>query len=118
MSRSEDWVRLRHMLGAAQEALAFIDGRSRGDLDADRKLLLALFSDLSMIGEAANHVTADGRAALPGVPWAAVIGMRHRVVHGYFDIDNQQVWDTVHDDLPSLVEELERFLRSAGHLGQ
>jgi uncharacterized protein with HEPN domain len=52
------------------------------------------------------------------VPWPAVIGMRHRVVHGYFDIDNQQVWDTVHDDLPSLIEELERFLRSAGHLGQ
>jgi uncharacterized protein with HEPN domain len=106
------------MLGAAQEARAFIDGRSRSDLDTDRKLLLALFSGLSMIGEAANHVTADGRAALPRVPWPAVIGMRHRVVHGYFDIDNQQVWDTVHDDLPSLIEELERFLRSAGHLGQ
>lgn len=116
MSRSKDWVRLRHMLDAAHEALDFTAGRSVADLDSDRQLLLALFSDLSLIGEAASHVSDEGRTQLPGIPWAAMIGMRNRVVHEYFDIDNRRVWDTVHDDLPPLIDHLERFLEAQGHL--
>jgi uncharacterized protein with HEPN domain len=116
MSRSEDWVRLRHMLDAAREAVGFAAGRPRTDLDRDRQLLLALFSDLSLIGEAANHVSDPGRAKLPDIAWGPMIGMRNRLVHEYFDIDTERVWDTVRDDLPTLIDQLETFLRAEGHL--
>jgi len=45
-----------------------------------------------------------------------MIGVRNRLVHEYFDIDKQHVWDTVRDDLPALIDQLETFLRAEGHL--
>jgi uncharacterized protein with HEPN domain len=45
-----------------------------------------------------------------------MIGMRHRLVHEYLDIDTQRVWDTVREDPPALIDQLEAFLRAEGHL--
>jgi uncharacterized protein with HEPN domain len=47
-------------------------------------------------------VSNETRAAHPEIPWSEVIGMRHRLVHGYFEVDLMKVWDTVHRDLPAL----------------
>jgi len=116
MSRREDWVRLRHMLDAAREARGFAQGRTRADLDRDRQLLLSLYSELVMIGEAANHVSPAGQRRLAGIPWIDTINMRHRMVHEYFALDYDIIWSTVRDDLPGLCAELERFLSAEGHL--
>ena len=83
--RKDDLVRLRHMLDAAQEAIEFVKDKHREDLDNDRKLTLALVKDLEIIGEAAYQITEETRRALPEIPWEDIIGMRHRLVHAYFD---------------------------------
>jgi uncharacterized protein with HEPN domain len=104
-----DAIRLRHMLAAAEEAMEFAQGRSREDLDTDRMLSRAVVRDIEIVGEAASQVTAETRKGLPTLPWPSIVGMRHRLVHGYFDIDLDRVWDTLIDDLPPLISELRRL---------
>ena len=82
-----DANRLRHMRDAAREAIDFARGRARSELDMDRMLVLALIKDVEIIGEVANQVSEDTRTQCQEVPWADIIGMRHRLVHAYFDIN-------------------------------
>ena len=105
--RSDDLVRLRHMLDATTEAMGFAQGRQRADLDADRQLVLALVKEAEIIGEAACQVSGETKAILPAIPWADIIGMRHRLVHAYFDINLDVLWQTVQADLPALAAALE-----------
>jgi uncharacterized protein with HEPN domain len=102
--RKDDLIRLRHMLDAAREAVEFSRNSRRKDLDGDRKLTLALVKDAEIIGEAAYQVAEDARRNLPEIPWDDIVGMRHRLVHAYFDINLDILWKTVQEDLPPLVQ--------------
>jgi len=98
------------MLDAAQEASVFVNGRSRADLDSNRLLALALVRLIEIIGEAANRVSEETRSSIPTIPSPLVIAMRNRLIRGYFDVDNDRVWDTVVDDLPPMIAALEEAL--------
>ena len=98
------------MLDAAREAVGFLHGRSRDELDTDRLLARGLVSCLQEIGEAASRVTRERRDRESGIPWDEVIGMRHRVVHDYRNVRLDVVWETVTNDLPMLIDELGRVL--------
>lgn len=100
----EDEVRLRHLLDAATTAMGFIDGRTRQDLEDDLMLRLALTKLVEIVGEAAKQVSSATRAGHPEVPWRAAARMRDRLVHHYFDIDLDILWQTVNEDLPALVD--------------
>ena len=106
----DDLIRLRHMLDSAREAISYLAGRKRSDLDNDRMLVHSLVRCVTIIGEAAANVSPDCRAKIPTIPWADVVGMRNRLVHAYFDINLDLVWDTVEDDLPPLIAELEKVV--------
>lgn len=108
--RKDDQVRLRHMLDAAREAVTFVQGRRRADLDTDRMLALSLVKEIEIIGEAANQIAKTTREELPQIPWADIIGMRNRLVHAYFDINLEILWQTVEQDLPPLIRALESVL--------
>jgi uncharacterized protein with HEPN domain len=108
--RRDDRLRLRHMLDAGREAVRFTQGKTRGDLDRDRVLALALVKLLEIVGEAASRVTAESQRADPSIPWRDIVAMRNRLIHGYFDVDLDRVWDTVTDDLPPLLAHLEAAL--------
>ncbi|NEV64391.1 HepT-like ribonuclease domain-containing protein [Thiorhodococcus minor] len=105
MSPNDLW-RIEHMIEAAEQALAFVKGRERADLDSDAMLCLALTRAVEIVGEAAAQVTDAGRAELADVPWAQIVGMRNRLVHAYFDIDRTILWDTVRLALPPLIAQL------------
>ena len=106
----DDRERLVHMLEAAEDALRFAGDRIRDDLDIDRMLLRAIFQCIEVIGEAASRTTPEGRARVPGLPWQEIIKMRNILVHVYWGIDLDRVWDTVRTDLPSLVTTLRAAL--------
>lgn len=109
--RPDDEIRLRHILDAAREAQGFIRGRSREDLNQDRQLEWALVKAVEIIGEAACQMDAVSRAEVPDMPWEDIMGMRHRLVHAYFDINLDILWKTVHEDLPALIAALEPVFR-------
>ena len=94
------------MVEAIETAQRFVHGRRRADLDSDPMLLLALTRAIELVGEAGSRVSAAGRAELPDVPWPAIVGMRNRLVHAYFDIDRNILWNTVQRALPPLLAQL------------
>ena len=108
--RRDDAIRLRHMLQASRQAVEFTQGRARADLDSDPMLMLALVKLIEIVGEAANQITDSGRADAPEIPWPDIVGMPHRLVHAYFDINLDILWQTVGHDLPSLIPILEKAL--------
>ncbi len=106
----DDETRALHMRDAAREALSFAQGRTRVEYDRDRMLRAALEWCLTVIGEAASQLTPELRAELASVPWGQIVGMRNRLVHGYYLIEADIVWDTVTEDLPLLLDALEAWL--------
>lgn len=110
--RPDDVVRLTHMRDAAASALRFVQGAGRSDLDRNEMLLFAPVRAVEVIGEAAAKVSVEGRAEVPEVRWAAIVGMRNRLVHAYFDVDRDILWATVIDELPDLKDRLSRALEA------
>lgn len=105
-----DRVRLRHIADALSSAIRFVQGRKRSDLDTNEMLLFALMQAIQVAGEAASKITAETRAELADVPWTAIVGMRNRLVHAYFDIDRDILWATITDAVPPVAERLKRAL--------
>ena len=59
----------------------------------------------------AAQVSPVFQQAHPDIPWPLIVGMRNRLIHAYFDIDLDRVWDTVKDDLPPLIDQLEKLIQ-------
>ncbi len=108
--RKDDLIRIWHMLDAAEEALSFVKNKARSDLDADRMLVLSIVKLVEMIGEAASKVTKECRDNHQEIPWSSIVAMRNRLIHVYYDIDLDRVWDTITDDLPTLVTALKKIV--------
>ncbi len=112
MTQRDDQVYVGHMLDTANKAIGFVQDVTRKTFDNNELLRLSLTHLLQIIGEAARRVSPDFRAAYPQIDWKAIVGMRSKVVHDYLNVDEDIVWDTVLNELPSLVNELERILNS------
>jgi uncharacterized protein with HEPN domain len=98
------------MVDAAETLGQFMAGRKREELDGDRMLLFAVVRAIEIVGEAAARVSDETRASFTDVPWTSIVGMRNRLVHGYFDVDTEIVWRTVAAEIPTLLATLKRLL--------
>ncbi|MCY4047545.1 MAG: DUF86 domain-containing protein [Candidatus Dadabacteria bacterium] len=105
-----DTIWLRHMLDAAKEALYFAEGKTRNDLNESRMLVLSLVKSVEIIGEATLHITDATKNQSSDIQWKEIRGMRNRLVHAYFDIDLDVLWQTVEKDLPLLIQNIESVL--------
>ena len=108
--QDRDPIRLRHMLLYAQDAMGIAQGRSRADLDSDRGFMHALVRCIELVGEAASRLSEEARNELPQIPWRAIINMRNRLIHGYFEINLDLVWQTIQNDLPPLISQLKQIV--------
>jgi uncharacterized protein with HEPN domain len=110
MTQHDEGTRLQHMLDAAREAVGFVRGKSRADLHTDRALQLVLTRLLEIIGEAASRIPQAWRERYRAIPWSAAVAIRNRLIHGYEDVDLDIVWQTVDEDLPRLIDSLEKAI--------
>jgi uncharacterized protein with HEPN domain len=110
MSRHESLVRFRHILDHAREAVAMVAGKTRADLDIDRKMNLALVRLLEVVGEAASRTSADERSRYPQIPWSQIVALRNRLIHGYDSVDFDILWQILSHDLPPLIKALEQIV--------
>jgi len=108
--RSDDRISIQHMIDAGREAIGFASGRTRADLNSNRMLVLSLVKSIEILGEAANKVSDELRNDYPDLPWREMVTMRNRLIHGYFDINLEIVWQTVVTELPPLLSMLEFIL--------
>ncbi|MBI2568416.1 MAG: DUF86 domain-containing protein [Candidatus Schekmanbacteria bacterium] len=110
MSKRDDRVSLGDMLDHAREAVALLGAAGREELATDRLRQLALVRPLEIVGEGARRVSPKTQQRHCSIPWAAVVGMRDRLIHGYDVVDLDIVWDTITTDLPPVIEALEAIL--------
>jgi len=107
---SRDLALLQDILTNAQRGLAFLNDVPRERFFTDHLINYAVVRSLSIIGEAANHVSKETRQRLSQLDWSGMIGLRHVVVHDYGRVDLDEVWTIVHRDLPPLIAVLQKEL--------
>lgn len=98
------------MIQAIEKAQRLSAGLGEAEFLADERTQWAVYSQIVILGEAAGRVDKEFQQAHPAIPWSAVIGMRHRLVHGYDSVDWARVWKTLEDDLPELLQQLRKLL--------
>jgi uncharacterized protein with HEPN domain len=98
------------MMAAAKEAMEFAAGKTRMDLEKDRLHMLAIIKSIEIIGEAASKVTETFKTENINIPWNDIINMRNRLIHAYFDINLDIIWQTIKTDLPDLIKALEEII--------
>lgn len=107
-----DLNRFKHMRDQARIALSFAVGKSKGAFLQDQQMQYAIIHALQIVGEAASRVTKETQKKESAIPWSKIIGLRNVVVHGYTEVDNAQIWDTLVNSVPVLLIELDRILAS------
>ena len=93
---------LRDILSACQKIEAIVAATSEASFISDEIMSAAVLHHLTVIGEAISRLSVPLRERHPEVPWRHVIAVRHRIVHAYFDLDWQILWDATIDDIPEL----------------
>lgn len=102
--------RVRDILDAIAEIQKFTQGMDFESFKDDDKSIRAVEMNFIIIGEAANQIPEEIEERYTTIPWSLMRAMRNRIVHVYFRIDEKLMWDTIRNDLPPLVPELEKLL--------
>ena len=108
MSR-HDRLYLNDMIQACEKLAACIEGLDRVAFEADWIRYDALLRNLEILGEAAKSVSEEVRQRSPAIPWRKIAAMRDIVIHHYFGLDRDTIWDAVKNQVPGLLEELRRI---------
>ena len=103
---------LQHILVEADYLIAHSAGLTWDRFSDDETLRRAFVRSLEVIGEATKKVPEDFRARYPSVEWRAMAGMRDRLIHDYFGVDYELVWDVVHNRIPALRRQLSSLLEA------
>ena len=108
MSR-HDLLYLKDMTTACEKILACLEGHDRHTLEADWMRMDAVLRNLEILGEAAKGVSEEVRRRHPGIPWRKIAAMRDIVIHHYFGLDMEAIWDAAKNRVPQLLEQLRRI---------
>ena len=106
----KDNLRLFHILEAINAAKSFITGISKEMFDNDYEKQSAIIRQFEIIGEAASHLTPEFKKNHKEIDWSKVVGMRHKMIHDYFEVDTDIVWFTTTEDLPVLKKQIKKIL--------
>ena len=100
---------LLDILASAWMARTYVEGVTIHEFLRDTKLQDSVVRRIEIIGEAAGRISSAFREENPEIPWNEIRGMRNRMIHAYDDIDMDIVWETVQQDIPRLISQLERL---------
>lgn len=106
-----DAGRLEHILESINYVETFTEGFAYDELLADALHLHAVVHNVQVIGEAVYKLSPEFKDAHPDTPWAIIEKMRHVLVHDYYQIDFDILWDVIKKDLPALKAQVEDYLR-------
>ncbi len=106
-------IRLQDMLKAIDEVAALVSHPDFESFRKDRAAILASLTCIHILGEASNHIPQEIKQKYPELPWSQIRGMRNRIAHEYFEIDESIVWTTCKIDFPKLRPLLVKVLDSS-----
>jgi len=109
-----EWTfRIQDILDAVEKIERFTSGTTLDVFEGDEQLVDAVVHNLTVIGEAANHVPSEITSRETAIPWRQMVDLRNYSVHAYWNLRPSVIWDTIQNDLPPLVEPLRRLLSAA-----
>lgn len=111
MSQRDDSVYLRHILDAIEKIEEFLEGVDEGKFLSDSLLQSGVIYQIQIIGEAARNISKELKDKYEEIPWKEIVGMRSKLVHDYFGIEETAVWDTAKKDLPKLKKQIRAMLK-------
>ena len=106
----DDNVYLEHILLAIEKIEEYLHGKSRADFLSDSMLSDAVIRQIEIIGEASKLVSSKTKKKSQELPWKDIAGMRDKLIHAYFGVDNDSVWKTVKEDVPVLKKVVSEIL--------
>jgi len=109
MSEREWHFYINDMLAFAQNVLNYTKGFDQDTFVTTGLNYDATLRNLELIGEAATHIPDDIRQRYSSIPWRLIIATRNRLIHAYLGIDNDTLWSIIKDDVPELLNELDKL---------
>lgn len=94
---------LLDIINAAETAQKFVGNITKKQFLQNSLVQSGVMHQIIVIGEAVKRLSPDFRKLHPAIPWKLIAGMRDRITHGYFEVDIEEVWNTIEKDLPSLI---------------
>ena len=108
----KDRGRLEHMLAAIENVEEFTKDINLDDFVKSKVLFFAVVKNIEIVGEATYMLTKEYKQSHQSVPWLVIEKMRHVLVHGYYTISPEKVWETVQEDIPLLKEQIVALLNA------
>jgi uncharacterized protein with HEPN domain len=113
MKKPIDRDRLKHILDPIRKIERYIGDRTIDQFGIDEEKVDAVVRNIEIIGEAINFLSRDLKSKYPEAEWQVATAMRNRLIHGYFEVDPDIVWETASSDLPRLKEVVGRILKES-----
>lgn len=98
------------MQAAIKRIFSYVEGKTKQDFLSDEMMYYAIVKNIEIIGEASYMLTDEFKNTHPDTPWKLITGMRHYMVHGYYQIDKEVVWNVVTCDLSPLMKQIDDYL--------
>lgn len=100
---AKNWqLRAEDIIESIQNIRTYTEGMNYSTWCKDKKTIDAVIRNFEIIGEAANHIPADIQSRYPNIPWQQMRGIRNLLIHEYFGVDEEVVWETIQNDIPAL----------------
>lgn len=106
MPRRDHLLLIEDIRTALGRVIEYTQGKTLDSFLDDQKTMDAVTRNLEIVGEAARQLDVEHHSSFPDVPWQQIIGLRHRIVHDYFGVDTQLIWEIASRDAPELLGKL------------
>ena len=104
-------VYLTHIFDAIDKIEKYTEGKNSKEFMSNSMVQDAVIRQIEIIGEAAKRVSSTIRKSNPKIPWKDIAGMRDKLIHGYFGVDLDAVWETVKKDVPVLKQQVADIMK-------
>ncbi|KKQ17429.1 MAG: hypothetical protein US31_C0019G0016 [Berkelbacteria bacterium GW2011_GWA1_36_9] len=111
MIEEKDKFYLEHILEAIENIESFLKDKSKDDFLSDKMLQSAIIRQLEIIGEASKRISAKKKEQSPQTEWKNIAGIRDVLIHDYFGIDLESIWNTLSINIPELKIEIGKILQ-------
>ena len=101
-SKKDDEIYLRHILEAISWVEEYLTNTTKKEFLDNHLVQDGVIRQVGIVGEAAKHLSSEFREKHKGMPWKDIAGMRDKLIHDYFGVDIEAVWETAMRDIPIL----------------